>query len=354
MRSVNVISAERVVAMLIEAGEIQSLNYTPGTPPYSGTGTRLDLTTGAIESPNFAVDAAGNVSMTGGAMIGGTIVGGDVESINYVAGAGTPPYSSAGTRLDLTNGNLYTRGLVVNAAANTVDIDGRVTARALTIPAQSGPDIVAAVALGGYGLKRDHGGGVASEILLMNSAAEAQMNARVASNSPPVATVGVSTAGGGVVGIRADDTARLHAPTVEIGVERGTSNLLPYFVGPNTVGGGGARVIVAFADWDVTVTIARKHGSSVYLHVLVQRTGANIGPTVGNNQVATLGGGALSSLDFPHAVPLIMFDASTLQDLVPCCTFNPNNGNLFITRISGTWINGATFQFAGEIPAYLQ
>jgi microcystin-dependent protein len=61
------------------------------------------------------------------------IQAGEIESLNYVAGVGVPPYSSAGTRLDLINGNIYTPGLFVDGATGDVDVRGDITARSLTV-----------------------------------------------------------------------------------------------------------------------------------------------------------------------------------------------------------------------------
>lgn len=102
MRSVNNLSANRILALLIEAGEIRSLNYN---------------------------------------------------------GAGTPPYALLGTRIDLLNGNIQTRGLFTDGATGDVSILGDITARTLTV-LEAG---IAAVTFGptldafgnaGFGLKR--------------------------------------------------------------------------------------------------------------------------------------------------------------------------------------------------------
>lgn len=82
MRSLNVISAQRVIALLIQAGAIESLNYNPAGPvPFSLTGTRLDLTNGDIQTPGFFSDGA-----TGNVTVRGDIT---AESLTIEATAGT-------------------------------------------------------------------------------------------------------------------------------------------------------------------------------------------------------------------------------------------------------------------------
>jgi hypothetical protein len=65
-QSRNTLTAQRVIALLVQAGSIESLNYNPaGTPPYSLTGSRFDLTTGDIQTPGLFADGTGGLSVRG-------------------------------------------------------------------------------------------------------------------------------------------------------------------------------------------------------------------------------------------------------------------------------------------------
>jgi hypothetical protein len=79
VQSANAISASLIIALLIEAGEIQSLNYTAPLPgsPYAQAGTRLDLTNGDITSTAIAVDGA-----TGALFVRGDITADSLALVN--------------------------------------------------------------------------------------------------------------------------------------------------------------------------------------------------------------------------------------------------------------------------------
>ena len=67
MQSQNSLSVQQLIAVLIQAGSIQSLNYNPAGPaPFALAGTRIDLTNGDMKSTALFVDGAtGNLSVKG-------------------------------------------------------------------------------------------------------------------------------------------------------------------------------------------------------------------------------------------------------------------------------------------------
>lgn len=66
---------------------------------------------------------------------------GELVSSNYVAGAVPPFYSVSGTRFDLTTGDLFTPGLVVDGVTGDVHVRGDITATSFTIPIGPGDDL---------------------------------------------------------------------------------------------------------------------------------------------------------------------------------------------------------------------
>ena len=72
----------------ITTGVIQSANYTTGTAPYSSAGTKIDLSDGTITSKAFAINTAGSAFFSG-SVAGGTIdIGGADASSFHVDTAG--------------------------------------------------------------------------------------------------------------------------------------------------------------------------------------------------------------------------------------------------------------------------
>lgn len=70
MQSENTISAQQIIAALIIAGSIQSANYNAaGTPPFSAAGTRLDLVNGNFQTPGLYVDGASGALTARGTII---------------------------------------------------------------------------------------------------------------------------------------------------------------------------------------------------------------------------------------------------------------------------------------------
>ncbi len=120
MKSQNTITAQRIIALLIKAGAIESLNYNPAGPaPFSLTGTRLDLVNGDIQTPGlFSDGATGDLAVRGDITAETlTIIGPTTKSI--VAG---PVVGLAGSTYGLTLADTawsdpdYAAGLSLGAA----------------------------------------------------------------------------------------------------------------------------------------------------------------------------------------------------------------------------------------------
>lgn len=86
MQSRNVISAEAIIAILIQAGAIESLNYDgPDAPEvFADAGTRLDLINGDIISTAIAVDGSSGALAVRGDITAATIALLDLDGVRRV------------------------------------------------------------------------------------------------------------------------------------------------------------------------------------------------------------------------------------------------------------------------------
>lgn len=105
----------------INTGSLQSTNYSYTSGSFSNAGTSISMTNGLIRTPQFAIDASGNAYFKGtlnaaGGTFEGTVQAGTILSSNYAYTSGS--FSNAGMRIELNTGLIRTPQFAIDGSGN--------------------------------------------------------------------------------------------------------------------------------------------------------------------------------------------------------------------------------------------